>query len=60
MYTVYALLTGVILVMIISFVPGLNVLFGVYWANNIQIIYFLGLAFIPTLTIQIFKMLWYI
>ena len=60
MYTVYALLTGVILVMIISFVPGLNVLFGVYWANNIQIIYLLGLAFIPTLTIQIFKMLWYI
>ncbi|MBM7637051.1 cation-translocating P-type ATPase [Streptococcus saliviloxodontae] len=57
--TVYAFLIGIALVALIVFVPFISDMFGVMPLNAGQIMTILGLAFVPTLLVQIIKMIRY-
>ncbi len=57
--TVYAFLVGLALVALIVFVPAIGGMFGVVSLSLSQILTILGLAFAPTLVVQVIKMIRY-
>ncbi len=55
--SVWAFLAGIILLLIVLFVPFLSTLFAVAPLSGIQIAEIFGLALVPTILIQLFKMI---
>lgn len=56
-YSVGAFVLGVLLLALVLFVPALHSLFSVSALENIQYVYIVLLAFVPTVIIQIIKMI---
>lgn len=57
MASVWAFLAGIILLVLVLFVPFLSGLFAVASLTGIQIAQIFGLALVPTILIQLFKMI---
>ena len=57
--TVYAFLTGMVLIALIVFIPAVSSIFGVMPLNLVQILTIIILAFAPTLLVQAIKMVRY-
>ncbi|MBQ8038863.1 MAG: cation transporting ATPase C-terminal domain-containing protein, partial [Lachnospiraceae bacterium] len=55
-FSVYAFLGGLVLLALVLFVPGLHGLFRVSMLDGIKLLTIVGLAFLPTLFIQIGKL----
>ena len=56
-FSVYAFLAGVVLLSLVLFVPGLTGVFQVSMLGGMEVLTILGLAFLPTLLVQVGKLI---
>jgi Ca2+-transporting ATPase len=56
-FSVYAFLAGVVLLTLVLFVPGLTGVFQVSMLGGMEVLTILGLAFLPTLLVQVGKLI---